>query len=344
MKIEPVLRIGELSPQATPLCGGHFRSLVATGRTRTAGLRRRPGAWLAAAAIATALHIAVLAALLAANRSGATPEPDAETSVAMVFAPSAPSAMPTVAPDAATEAPETAPPVPPPPAVAAEPPPAAPAPEPPPPAVAEQPAPPNAAAQAEPPVPALPPPVAAEPPPPAVDEPTAPAEAATRPEPPVTVVPPPEPAVKPAPRRPSPPAAQPSRAAKRAAPNPDAQSPPMTAGPAAQALPPSPAKPAPDAVAAAANWRSALAAWLQSHRVYPEAARRRGEQGRVVVRFTVARDGQVRDVQLADSSGSARLDQAATDMLRQARLPPFPAAMAEAEVTASLPIRYELEP
>jgi TonB family protein len=62
------------------------------------------------------------------------------------------------------------------------------------------------------------------------------------------------------------------------------------------------------------------------------------------VRFTVARDGQVLDVQLASSSGYSRLDQAATGMLRGARLPPLPTAMPDTEITATVPIRYELEP
>ncbi len=102
----------------------------------------------------------------------------------------------------------------------------------------------------------------------------------------------------------------------------------------------------PDAAASAAAgaaWRAALSAWLQGHRTYPQAARRNEEQGRVVVRVTVDRTGQVLGVSLADGSGSAALDEAAQAMLRGARLPPFPAGMTRDQVTVTVPIRYALE-
>ncbi len=95
---------------------------------------------------------------------------------------------------------------------------------------------------------------------------------------------------------------------------------------------------------AALGWRAALAAWLRAHKTYPEAARRGGEEGRVVVRFTVARDGQVLDVQLASSSGYSR---AGSGRHRHAAGRALAAAAhrdAEAEITATVPIRYELEP
>jgi TonB family protein len=49
-------------------------------------------------------------------------------------------------------------------------------------------------------------------------------------------------------------------------------------------------------------------------------------------------------VSLVGSSGSAILDDAAQAMLRGARLPPFPSGMEQTQVTATVPIRYELEP
>lgn len=85
-----------------------------------------------------------------------------------------------------------------------------------------------------------------------------------------------------------------------------------------------------------------MAAWLQSHRSYPDEARRRGEEGRVVIRFTVNRDGRVLDVALVSSSGSELLDEAARAMFR-ARLPAFPAGMAQDQITVTVPIRFTLE-
>jgi protein TonB len=65
----------------------------------------------------------------------------------------------------------------------------------------------------------------------------------------------------------------------------------------------------------------AIDAWIDAHLVYPESARRRGEQGAVVLRLTLAHDGRVLDADLRHGSGSDVLDDAALDLLRDARLP-----------------------
>ena len=80
-------------------------------------------------------------------------------------------------------------------------------------------------------------------------------------------------------------------------------------------------------------------AWLQSHKSYPESARRDGVQGRVVVHFRVDEAGDVRELALVQSSGSGVLDEAALTMLRGAHLPRPPAG-----VSIRLPIRYSLAP
>ncbi|MBV8916446.1 MAG: energy transducer TonB [Acetobacteraceae bacterium] len=100
------------------------------------------------------------------------------------------------------------------------------------------------------------------------------------------------------------------------------------------------ATPSPDLSGA---WRSALAAWLQEHKTYPDDARRDGEEGRVVVRFTLDRSGTVTDVMLVSSSGHPILDGAAITLLRRARLPPPPAPAPE-HLSITLPIRYSLAP
>ncbi len=160
-------------------------------------------------------------------------------------------------------------------------------------------------------------------------------------------------AAKPSPRRPEPSSAvRPRAAARHAATAEDEPAPHHFDAPVGpEAAPPTPvahaaAPSAPDAAATAAAgaaWRAGLSAWLREHTIYPDAARRDGEQGRVVVRFTVDRAGQVLDVALVGSSGSASLDQAAQAMLRGARLPAFPTAMAQAQTTITVPIRYTLQ-
>jgi protein TonB len=88
----------------------------------------------------------------------------------------------------------------------------------------------------------------------------------------------------------------------------------------------------------AAGWNSLFAAWLAERKRYPEAARRRGEQGNVTLRFKVAGDGTVLDVALVEGSGSAALDEAATALLRDARVPP-----PRTEISRTVRLRYRLD-
>lgn len=117
--------------------------------------------------------------------------------------------------------------------------------------------------------------------------------------------------------------------------------------PSAPAAPASSAGTAdPSSTAAGADsrsWKGELSAWLQAHKSYPAPARERGEEGTVSVTFVVARDGRVLNVVADRSSGFAVLDRAATAMLRDARLPPFSAAMPQAQMTVSVALRYTLE-
>ncbi len=92
----------------------------------------------------------------------------------------------------------------------------------------------------------------------------------------------------------------------------------------------------------AADWQHELGGWLAAHKTYPDEARRRGEQGGVVLRFTVDRSGKVLDVKLVSSSFSPRLDDAAQAILRNASLPPFPATMPQERITVTMQIKYRL--
>ncbi len=90
------------------------------------------------------------------------------------------------------------------------------------------------------------------------------------------------------------------------------------------------------------DWRAALAAWLHGRKSYPEAARRGSVQGSVVIRFTVARDGEIGDIAIVRSSGSAILDEAAMAMLRGAHAPAFSASMAGDRINVTVPVSYTL--
>lgn len=63
-------------------------------------------------------------------------------------------------------------------------------------------------------------------------------------------------------------------------------------------------------------------------RVYPEVARARGLEGRVVFQLVLSGDGRLLASQLLRSSGAMTLDRAALETVRRAKYPPAPAAIA----------------
>ncbi|PJK08151.1 hypothetical protein CO614_10990 [Lysobacteraceae bacterium NML120232] len=76
--------------------------------------------------------------------------------------------------------------------------------------------------------------------------------------------------------------------------------------------------------AAASNWQGQLLAHLERYRHYPKAARRAGEEGVVYISFEVNRKGHVSNIELAQSSGYARLDNAALNAINRANPVPMP--------------------
>jgi protein TonB len=90
------------------------------------------------------------------------------------------------------------------------------------------------------------------------------------------------------------------------------------------------------------GWRASVFGWLASRKSYPEEARRRGEEGRVAVRFTVDRSGRVVDAAIVSASGSTLLDEATLGLLHEAVLPPFPPDMTQERITITTTMRYSL--
>src|SRR5476651_596042 len=106
-----------------------------------------------------------------------------------------------------------------------------------------------------------------------------------------------------------------------------------------QIVPPVNNTPSPSAAPSVVpGWNVQLAAWLASHKRYPSAARQRGEEGEVLVRFVVESDGHVIEVTVEKSSGHAELDAAALAMLQGATVPPPGAA-----ATRTVRIHFRLD-
>jgi periplasmic protein TonB len=179
--------------------------------------------------------------------------------------------------------------------------------------------------------------------PPLEPEPPAPAVSATqRPEPeaepqPVHDEPPPPPPQKP-------PSRQPATALARKAPT----SPPASHAPLRSAV----AEDQQSAAIGSASPATTAAlvpprpvAGMETNRapVYPESARRRGEEGRVMLRVDVSAEGTPLDVSVAGTSGHASLDSAALSAVRQWRFIPATQAGRSVAAVAEVPVRFHLD-
>jgi protein TonB len=165
-----------------------------------------------------------------------------------------------------------------------------------------------------------------------------------RPEPPVEIPPPPKP--KPIPNRVikkhDPP---PVLAAPVEAPSP---SPILVAPPPPEPAPPPPPAPAPIIAVApplvVVTPPIFTADYLENPPpAYPLMSRRLGEQGRVILRVLVSAGGSANEIQIRESSGHARLDNAARDTVRGWRF--VPAQRGEVPVSAwvLIPISFRLD-
>lgn len=91
------------------------------------------------------------------------------------------------------------------------------------------------------------------------------------------------------------------------------------------------------------NYYALIAATLAKHKRYPKYARKKGQEGTVLLSFTVLSSGLVKDIKIKQSSGHRQLDRAVKKMLQQASpLPPFPAQQTARELNISIPIVFKL--
>lgn len=86
-----------------------------------------------------------------------------------------------------------------------------------------------------------------------------------------------------------------------------------------------------------AQWGGSIRAQVERRKRYPNGA---SASATAVVRLSVAPQGRLLGVGLARSSGDARLDQAALDAVRRARIPAAPKGLANASYSFDLPLAF----
>ena len=91
------------------------------------------------------------------------------------------------------------------------------------------------------------------------------------------------------------------------------------------------------------DYQDRLRAWLQRHKGYPDRARMRNQEGIVVLRFTMHRDGRVESYSIESSSGYTRLDEEVQRMIRRADpLPSLPDSVDRDVITLTIPVQFSL--
>lgn len=99
----------------------------------------------------------------------------------------------------------------------------------------------------------------------------------------------------------------------------------------------------PDMSGPPADYLSRIQTRLARYQSYPAEARRAGEEGVVVLRFVIGRNGVVRSSRIERSSGHASLDEAAARLIERASpLPPLPDTVAGERLEIVIPLRYRL--
>ncbi len=83
---------------------------------------------------------------------------------------------------------------------------------------------------------------------------------------------------------------------------------------------------------------------IAARKKYPKKARRRGEEGLIIVQFTVLKSGKIRDLLLVSATPYAELNEAALNAVRRAvPFPSFPDEIGEDFLVLELPFRFEIK-
>lgn len=91
------------------------------------------------------------------------------------------------------------------------------------------------------------------------------------------------------------------------------------------------------------SWQSTLVRRLQQFKRYPREAQSHSEEGVVLLRFSIDRNGHVLAHSIARSSGYSDLDEEVMAMIMRAEpLPAFPTSMPQPQLDLTVPIRFSL--
>jgi protein TonB len=171
-------------------------------------------------------------------------------------------------------------------------------------------------------------------------------ELAPLPPPAVAPAPLPTPALAPPAHHPSKAAAAPPRPVA-AAPSPSPATVPAEAASDTAPAPPPATRPSPAPQAAAGDimgpYARALLARLEAHKRYPVLSRRRGEEGIVTLRLSVAADGRLVSAEPVGEAPQRLIDASLEAVRDAAPFPPLPAALQAAQAVFTLPVAYRLD-
>ncbi len=91
------------------------------------------------------------------------------------------------------------------------------------------------------------------------------------------------------------------------------------------------------------GWLSdALWRQVEQLKIYPHLARMNRWEGKVVLRAVIQEDGQLRDIEVAESSGHSVLDHDALDLMRRASPLKLKHPLGKPQVVVQVPISYKL--
>lgn len=91
------------------------------------------------------------------------------------------------------------------------------------------------------------------------------------------------------------------------------------------------------------QYKARLRQLIASHKRYPKRAKRRGQEGKVSLSFSIRHSGVISNIRVIKSSGVSSLDNAAIRAIQQtSRQLPYPAGMAKRSFQLTITLAYQL--